>query len=62
MGQTTPALCTNCDEKHGFVLQEVPGEKKAVEKANKARLDALDRWKAAGYVGDLDDYLQTANA
>lgn len=56
MGQSAPALCTTCGGKYGFVLRGVPDERTAVGAANASRATALEKWKAAGYIGNLDDY------
>lgn len=54
MGQTAPVQCVECDPKYGFMLRGATPEQ-ADAQAKKVA-EALDRYKAAGYSGRLQDY------
>ena len=54
MGQTMPALCVECDPPLGYLLSGATALE--VTDADARRKAVFERWEAAGFVGDLNDY------
>ncbi len=54
MGQTAPVLCNVCQPKYGCLRQGATAEEVAALKKRFAA--ALERYKAAGFVGSVEDY------
>ena len=54
MGQTGPVQCIECEPKYGFLLAGATAAE--VDAHGKKVAAALDRYKAAGYRGRLEDY------
>ena len=54
MGQTAPVQCVECEPKYGFLL--VGATASEVEAQDRKRSAAMERWKAAGFMGRMEDY------
>lgn len=55
MGQTVAVQCIKCEPKYGYLLKGASREE--IEEQNKKREMAFQKYKEAGFAGDLKDYL-----
>ena len=54
MGQTAPVQCVECEPRYGYLLDGASASD--VDAQNRKRDAAMERYKEAGYIGNLEDY------